>query len=182
MRKLLFCLILCANAAYIYAQGPAIRSQKFMGEASLTASLAPNFALHDKEMLQFGVGFGWNATRYLYLGAGASWIQYFSDASALPVYLNPRLYFANKPDGSGFIDFRAGSIVYAPDNVINGEVVHADRKFPIYAGLGIGHLFSHVSASLGVDIYPALNETDKITKGVGGYPCACMYFRMAYHF
>lgn len=182
MRKLLFCIILCLNTMCIYAQGPAVRSQKFMGEASFTASLSPNFALHKKEMLQFGAGFGWNATRHLYLGVGSSWIQYFKDANALPVYLNPRVYFANKYDGSWFVDFRAGNIVYAPDKTIDGDIIHADRNSRLYAGLGLGHLFTHVSASIGMDIYPALNETDKIVKNDGGYPCACLYFRVAYNF
>lgn len=182
MKKYLFIILMCFSTVCSYAQVPAVRAKKFMGEASLTASLTPNFAIHDKEMLQFGAGFGWNATEHLYLGVGSSWIQYFGDANALPVFFNPRIYFANEYNGSWFVDFRAGGIVYAPDKTVDGSVIHADRKSRLYGGLGIGHLFTHVSASIGFDIYPAINETDKLTKQDGGYPCGCLYFRLAYLF
>ncbi|MDD3201915.1 MAG: hypothetical protein PHP76_07975, partial [Bacteroidales bacterium] len=61
--------------------------------------------------------------------------------------------------------------------------LRADAIGP-YGALAIGHSFSKIMLSLGVNIYPVINETQKsdLGHGSGAYACGAFFVRLAYSF
>ena len=173
MKKIIIAILLTFFSLSLVAQ-PNIRQNKWCGDINASVAFVPNIFVQGKEQIEIGANFGRELTSHFYLGVGAAWLQYFNDANTVPLYLNPRVYFS-KNVNSWFMDFRLGILTYSPEKEVNGGILRTDAIGP-YGALAIGHSFSKIMLSLGVNIYPVINETQKSDPGYGSAAYACSAF------
>ena len=180
MKKILFLAAAIFVTVCGYAQN-SFRNTGWTGDVGIDASFVPSVIKNESgQQLQFSLNGGYNVTQWLYVGAGASWISYFEGSDALPLYVNPRVYFS-KYENSLFVDTRFGIVVYAPEKTVDGDRIHATCPGP-YIDMSIGYAFNRFRVGLGANFYVEDNETQVESWGHGGGPTGAFYLRFSYSF
>lgn len=134
--RIILLIVVCILCSQRVLASQPERSRKWHVGAEVAMSMLPSFAYNQhQQQFEVGVSVGRTLSPFFYLGLGANYIFYSSNANCLPVWITPRVYFSRKPS-SFLLDLKIGGIVYSPQKDFGDKTISSGVT---YYEMGIGY-------------------------------------------